>query len=64
MSKSREISICPFRTYTETIPAILKGQSDFVRTEFMPCLKNKCPAFYTIRANTFIDEHCKRLELI
>ena len=67
MMKTEEISICPFRTYTEVRPAITYGQGDVTVTGFMDCLKNKCPAWYSkdeYISGTgvgVIKEHCKRL---
>lgn len=58
----KEIELCPFRTYLEVRPAILKGDGDITVTGFMPCLKDKCPAFYEEKGYTFYEEHCKRLE--
>ena len=64
----REIKICPFRTYTETRPAIMVGHGDVVLTGFMGCLKAECPAWYSeyeqIPASTkeVLVEHCRRLE--
>lgn len=52
------IRICPYRTYTEVRPAILKGHGDVTVTGFMECLKEQCPAFRTEEQN----EHCLRLE--
>ena len=34
-----EIKICQFRVYSETIPPILKGNGEVVRSYFEPCLK-------------------------
>ena len=65
--KTEEISICPFRTYTEVRPAITYGQGDVTVTGFMDCLKSKCPAWYSkdeYISGTgvgVIKEHCKRL---
>lgn len=36
--KTEEITICPFRTYTEVLSTV---------TNFMPCIKEKCPAWYS-----------------
>ena len=52
------IRICPYRTYTEVRPAILKGQGDVTVTGFMECLREQCPAFRTEELN----ERCLRLE--
>ena len=66
--KKEEISICPFRTYTEVRPAIMQGQGDVTVTGFMDCLKSKCPAWYSKNeyipgtAVAIAKEHCKRLE--
>lgn len=66
--KKEEISICPFRTYTEVRPAIMQGQGDVTVTGFMDCLKSKCPAWYSKyeyipgTAVAIDKEHCKRLE--
>ena len=63
-----EIRICPYRTYTEIRPAILKGQGDVTVTGFMDCLREQCPAFrvkgeYSYRlGETEYTEHCLRLE--
>ncbi len=66
-----EIKICPFRTYTEVRPAILKGQGDVTVTGFMDCLKRECPALRIKKTPRTgygrIDgydesEHCLRLE--
>lgn len=65
---SETINMCPFRTYVETRPAILKGQSDITVTGFMGCLKEKCPAWYLeVRINQATGEkknieHCLRLD--
>lgn len=66
---AKEIKLCPFRTYTEVRPAIMKGQGDVTVTDFMPCLKAKCPAWYKKDeripcTNQYITnvEYCKRLE--
>lgn len=64
----REIKICPFRIYTETRQAVMVGQGDITVTEFMECLKVKCPAWHneyeSIPASTkgVWVEHCRRLE--
>ena len=63
MSETHEINICPFRTYSEVRPAILKGNSDITVTGFMDCLKEQCPAFIVEEGYTFRYEKCKRLEL-
>lgn len=63
-----KLNLCPFCTYTEVHPAILKGDGDITVTGFMGCLEHKCPAFYT--KDEYIPgtgvgqtvEHCKRLE--
>ena len=66
--KTEEISICPFRTYTETRPAIMQGQGDVTVMGFMECLKGKCPAWYSKSEYIpgigvgIMKEHCKRLE--
>lgn len=66
--KTEEISICPFRTYTEVRPAIMQGQGDVTVTGFMDCLKSKCPAWYVKEEYIpctgvgIMKEHCKRLE--
>lgn len=63
-----KIVICPYRTYTEVRPAILKGQGDVTVTGFMDCLREQCPAFrvegeYSYRlGETEYTEHCLRLE--
>ena len=63
-----EIKICPFRTYSETRPAVMVGQGDITVTGFMECLKGKCPAWYErdeIIPCTGIShsvEYCRRLE--
>ena len=62
------IRICPYRTYTEVRPAILKGHGDVTVTGFMECLREQCPAFrvkeeYSYRLEeTEYTEHCLRLE--
>lgn len=62
------IRICPYRTYTEVRPAILKGHGDVTVTGFMECLREQCPAFRTEEQYSYglgnIDpnEHCLRLE--
>ncbi len=62
-----EIKICPFRTYT-TQSVVMDGQSCVTVTEFMECLKSKCPAWHMdyeeIPASTkgIWVEHCRRLE--
>ena len=65
---SKEIKLCPFRTYSEVRPARMQGTGDVTITGFMECLKSDCPAWakkderipctnkYTQR------EICKRLE--
>lgn len=66
--KTEEIKVCPFRTYTETRPAVLQEQGDITVMGFMDCLKSKCPAWYS--KDEFIPgtgvgrivEHCKRLD--
>jgi len=66
--KTVKLNICPFRTYTETKPAIMRGQGDITVTGFMECLEHKCPAFYT--KDEYIPgtgvgqvvEYCKRLD--
>lgn len=66
--KTKEILICPFRTYTEVRPALTYMTGDVTVTGFMECLKGKCPAWYSkdehIPATgvVIIEEHCKRLE--
>lgn len=66
--KTEEISICPFRTYTEVRPAIMQWQGDVTVTGFMECLKGKCPAWYSKDEYIpgtgvgIVKEHCKRLE--
>lgn len=63
-----KIVICPYRTYTEVRPAILKGQGNVTVTGFMDCLREQCPAFrvkgeYSYRlGETEYTEHCLRLE--
>ena len=63
-----EIKLCPYRTYTEVRPAILKGHGDVTVTGFMNCLREQCPAFrvkgeYSYRlGETEYTEHCLRLE--
>lgn len=65
--KTEEISVCPFRTYTEVRHAITYGHDDVTVTGFMNCLKSKCPAWYSeieYTSGTGIGinkEHCKRL---
>lgn len=65
--KTEEISICPFRTYTEVRPAIMRGQGDVTVTVFMECLKGKCPAWYSKSEYIpgtgvgIVKEHCRRL---
>ena len=62
------IKICPYRTYTEVHPAILKGYGDVTVTGFMECLREQCPAFRTEERYSYslgdIDpnERCLRLE--
>lgn len=62
------IRICPYRTYTEVRPAILKGHGDVTVMGFMDCLRDQCPAFrvkeeYSYRLEeTEYTEHCLRLE--
>ena len=64
----REITICPFRTYTEVRPALTVGSGDVTVTGFMDCLKSKCPAFESFdkpipcTGMTETVEICKRLE--
>ena len=65
-----KIEICPYRTYTEVRPAILKGHGDVTVTGFMDCLREQCPAFRVKKKprtgyrldGTEISEHCLRLE--
>lgn len=65
--KTEEITLCPFRTYTEVRPAIMKGHGDITVTGFMECLKGKCPAWYVKEEHIpctgvgIMKEHCKRL---
>ena len=65
---NKTIDICPFRTYTEVRPAMTVGHGDVTVTGFMPCLKDKCPAWrmeerYSFRIHAAeTEEHCKRLE--
>lgn len=56
---TKEIKVCPFRTYSEVRPAILKGQGDVTITGFMDCLKEDCPAFRIDSMDH--SEHCLRL---
>lgn len=65
----KKLNVCPFRTYTETRPAMCVGQGDVTVTDFMDCLKDKCPAFrveekYIPNSGGFTEmvEHCIRLE--
>ncbi len=66
--KTEEITICPFRTYVEVHPAALRCNGDTTVTNFMPCIKGKCPAWYCkdeYIPGTGVEitkEHCKRLE--
>lgn len=66
--KTVKLNMCPFRTYTETRPAIMQGQGDIIVTGFMECLEHKCPAFYVkdecipCTGVEQVVEHCKRLE--
>lgn len=66
--KTEEITICPFRTYTETRHAIMRGQEGVTVTGFMECLKSKCPAWYSKDEYIpgtgvgIMKEHCRRLE--
>ena len=66
--KTVKLNLCPFRTYTETRPAIMQGQGDIIVTGFMECLEHKCPAFYVTDEyipSTGVEqfvEHCKRLD--
>ena len=68
--KTEEIKLCPFRTYTEFRPAILKGDSDVSVMGFMDCLKEKCPAFYSSKGyrpgtgEVIQKEYCRRLEVL
>lgn len=63
-----EIKLCPYRTYTEVRPAILKGHGDVTVMGVMDCLREQCPAFrvkeeYSYRLNGMeYSEHCLRLE--
>lgn len=64
-----KIQICPFRTYTESRPPALRGDSTITITGFMDCLKDSCPAFYRTEeylpntgGRTEIKECCRRLE--
>ena len=45
------IRICPYRTYTEIRPAILKGQGDVTVTGFMECLRDNALRF-VLKENT------------
>ena len=62
------IRICPYRTYTEVRPAILKGHGDVTVTGFMECLREQCPAFRTEERYSYVlgdidpNERCLRLE--
>lgn len=58
----KKIKLCPFRKSTETrLSATVEGES-FTREDFMPCLKEECPAFYTVYGGYGQEyEHCKRL---
>ena len=66
--KTEEISVCPFRIYTEFRPALTYGHGNVTVAGFMDCLKSKCPAWYSkdeYISGTgvgIIKEHCKRLE--
>ena len=61
--RDEEIKICPFRTYTETFPPMLKGNGEVTRSYFEPCLKEECPAFYISRVGYGQEyERCKRLK--
>lgn len=66
--KTEEISVCPFRIYTEVRPALTYGRGDVTVTGFMDCLKSECPAWYSKDEYIpgtgvgIIKEHCKRLE--
>ena len=66
--KTEEIKLCPFRIFTEVRPAVLKGDGDITITDFMPCLKGNCPAWYVKTEDIpctgvgINKEYCKRLE--
>ena len=66
--ETEEISVCPFRIYTEVRPALTYGRGDVTVTGFMDCLKSECPAWYSKDEYIpetgvgIIKEHCKRLE--
>ena len=66
--KTEEISVCPFRIYTEVRPALTYGRGDVTVTGFMDCLKSECPAWYSKDEYIpgtgvgIIKEYCKRLE--
>lgn len=66
--KTEEISVCPFRTYTEVRPTLIYGQGDVTVTGFMDYLRSTCPAWYSESKYIpwtgvwIIKEHCKRLE--
>lgn len=36
---------CPYRVYSETVPAILKGDGDKIVQNFYPCIKHECMAY-------------------
>lgn len=58
-----EIKFCPFRTVTETFPALAIGNGDVTRMSFELCLKNACPAFHVVHGdNGQKYEKCKRLQ--
>ena len=64
---TKEIKVCPFRTYTEVRPALTMGLGDVTVTGFMDCMKSRCPAWYS--KTEYIPgtgvglevEHCKRV---
>ena len=64
---TKKIKVCPYLTYTEVRPAILKGHGDVTVMGFMDCIKEDCPAFYRKQtggesATPIFEERCRRLE--
>ena len=68
MMEKIEIDVCPFRTYTQVRPSWTAEGAATV-TDFMECLKGKCPAWYfkcvpLSGMRYAMKEYCKRLERI
>jgi hypothetical protein len=56
------ITICPYRKCSETMPSATVPGESFTQERFMPCLKEKCPAFdTTIDSGGTEKEICRRL---